>query len=277
MAPPARRRKQRSSIGRVVALALVLAGATACGPGRAVESKALVPRDPGVLAGTRWILVATGNAEPVPASTPFTLDIAHGAASGTGPCNRFHLSLTQDGQDIATGPVASTQIACAPPLLAAEQRFFAALEAVDTAHKEDTNNELVLSGPHDVRLVFDHADRSADRLAGRWNIVNYARPDALTTPIAGTRPTLDFGDSHTLTIETGCNTGHATWTANGHSLAITAPRATLKACATPPGVEAQESSIFAALPRVRTVELARIDAVLLAADGSALFVLEPHA
>jgi hypothetical protein len=41
-------------------------------------------------------------------------------------------------------------------------------------------------------------------------------------------------------------------------------------------VEAQESAIFAALPRVRTVDLARIDAVLLAADGSALFVLEPH-
>jgi heat shock protein HslJ len=276
MARDARRRKQRTTAGRIVVLVLLLAGATACGPGRAVESKALVPRDPGTLAGTKWILVATGNSEPVPRSTPFTLDIADRTASGTGPCNRFHLSFTQDGQDIRTGPVASTQVACAPALLAAEHSFFASLESVDTAQKEDTNDELVLTGPHDVRLVFDRAKRSADRLAGRWDIVNYARPDALTTPVPGTRPTLDFGDNHALTIETGCNTGHATWTASGHSLALTAPRATLKACAVPPGVEAQESAIFAALPRVRTVELARIDAVLLAADGSALFVLEPH-
>ena len=241
-----------------------------------MESKALVPRDPGNLEGTHWILVATHDSDPVPASTPFTLDIEKSIASGTGPCNRFHLSFTHAGNDVTTGPVASTQIACPSAPAAAEHAFFVALERVDTAEKEDTQDQLVLSGPHDTRLVFDRADRSADHLIGTWDIVNYASANVLTTPIKGTKPALDFAADHRLTIETGCNVGTSTWAANGRSLTITHPRSTLKACPTP-GVGEQESSIFAALPSVSTVDLARVDAVLLAADGSALFVLEPHA
>ena len=169
---------------RFAGVVLLLVGVAACGSGRAVESEAVIPRDPGNLVGTHWILVATGDSDPIPAQTPFTLDIETGTASGTGPCNRFHLPFTHEGDDVTTGAVASTLVACTPVLSAAEHKFFTALEAVDTAEKEGTENQLVLSGPHSVRLVFDRADTTADDLAGRWDIVNYAAPTALQS----TRP-----------------------------------------------------------------------------------------
>jgi heat shock protein HslJ len=268
---PFLRRLTPVSLASVLLFAL---GGGACGSGRAVESKALVPRSPGDLVNTRWILVTTGDSDEVPASTPFTLDIADGTASGTGPCNRYQLPFSHEGEDVTTGAVASTRIACAQPLAAAEQRYFQQLEKVDTAQKQGTEDQLVLTGPHDIRLAYESADRSASDLAGTWDIVNYAAPNALTTPVKGTQPTLHFGSDDSLTIETGCNTGNSTWEANGQSLTIAAPRSTLKGCPTPAGLTQQESSIFTALPHTSTVDLGDRDAVLLDAAGSALFVLE---
>jgi putative lipoprotein len=136
----------------------LLVSLAACGSGRSVESKALVPRNPGDLVGTHWMLVATHDSDAVPASATFTLDIDAGTASGRGPCNRYHLAFTHDGSDVTTGPVASTKIACATPLAAAERAYFGALERVDHADREGTESQLVLTGPHDVRLVYDRAE-----------------------------------------------------------------------------------------------------------------------
>jgi heat shock protein HslJ len=246
----------------------------ACGSGRAVESKAVIPRGPGNLVNTSWILVTIGATDAVPDETPFTLDIADGTASGTGPCNRYHLPFTHSGEDVTTGPVASTRVACAAPLLAAEHAYFAKLEKVDTARKEGTEDQLVLTGPDDVRLEYESADRAASDITGTWNIVNYAAADALKTPVKGTKPTLDFHSDGTLTIETGCNTGGASWRANGTSLTITSLRSTLMGCLEPPGIAEQEVAIFSALPRTASVDLGKTDAVLFDHAGSALFVLD---
>jgi heat shock protein HslJ len=234
----------------------------------------VIPRSPGNLVNTSWILVTIGATDAVPADTPFTLDIADGTASGTGPCNRYHLPFTHNGEDVTTGPVASTAMACAAPLLAAEHAYFTKLEKVDTAHKEGTEDQLVLTGPDDVRLEYASADRAASDITGKWNIVNYAAPNALKTPIKDTKPTLDFHSDGTLTIETGCNTGGASWKVDGASLTITPARSTLKGCLEPPGIAEQEAAIFSALPKTARVDLGKADAVLLDHGGSALFVLD---
>lgn len=233
-----------------------------------------MPRSPGKLSGTKWILVATGDFHDVPASTPFTLDIHEGTASGNGPCNQYHLPFTHDGEDVTTGPVASTRVACEPKLHTAEQRYFTKLEKVDTARTEGTEDQLVLSGPDDVRLVYDRADKDASDLEGEWNITNYPAAEALATPVKGTSPSLQFESDGTLQIRTGCNTSSSTWTADGHSLQISEPRSTLKHCSTPLGVDEQELRILDALPRVATAEVGTNDAVLLDDGGRALFVLK---
>jgi heat shock protein HslJ len=155
--PPVIRRAPRPTRGAglvcLLLLAFVLAGCTA--HSRAAESEALLPQDPGDLQGTEWTLVATGDFDAVPASTPLSLHIADRTASGSGPCNRYRMKFTNSGEDVTTGTLASTKVACEPRRMRAEQRFFRDLEAVDTALLED--DQLVLTGPDDVRLVFEPA------------------------------------------------------------------------------------------------------------------------
>jgi heat shock protein HslJ len=110
--------------------AALLAG---CGHSRSAESEALVPQDPGDLDGTQWVLVGTGGTDAVPPSRTVTLNIAEGTASGSGPCSQFRLPFSVDGDELTTGPIAATKVACAPRVRRAERRFFQALEKADTA------------------------------------------------------------------------------------------------------------------------------------------------
>jgi heat shock protein HslJ len=192
------------------------------------------------------------------------LDIGDGTASGAGPCNQFRLRFTVDGDDLTTGPIAGTKVACAPRIMRAEQRFFRALEKADTAQIE--SDELVLTGPDDVRLAFAPADDSAD-LDGDWYVASVASDRGLEG-VHGSPPRLDFGSDGELTIDSGCDTGSATWTAEGRSLTIAAPRMTLKACDSPPGVMEREANLVTALSRVAESETANDTAVLLDRDGA---------
>jgi heat shock protein HslJ len=137
----------------------------ACGDhSRADELDALVPHEPGDLDRTAWVLVATGDSDAVAANLRSTLNIENGTASGTGPCNNYNVTFAVDGTDLDTGEVASTKQACPARVMRAEDRFFRTLAAVDTVEMED--DRLVLSGPHDTRLVFARPDDVDDDAEG---------------------------------------------------------------------------------------------------------------
>jgi heat shock protein HslJ len=251
-------------------LGLTLLAAACTSHGRSVESDALVPLDAGDLHDTKWILVATGDSDAVGRRAPLYLAIAADSASGTGPCNRFRLPFRVDGNDVTTGAVATTNKHCGNRVDATEARYFRDLERVDTAEKQF--GRLVLTGPHDTRLVFERA-RVADQLEGTWDIVAVAGDDAITGVLRGTEATLDFDRNGTVAIATGCNTGSAAWEADGHALTITAARTTRKACREPEGLTAQEAAILSGLERVAEVEAVHDSAMLLADDGTIVFVL----
>jgi heat shock protein HslJ len=240
-----------------------------CGHSRSAESEALVPQDPGDLDGTEWVLVATGDTDAVPPSRTVTLNIADGTASGSGPCNPFRVPFSVDGDELTTGPVAATKVACAPRVMRAERRFFRALEKSDTA--EIVSDELVLTGPDDVRLAFAPADDSPD-LGRDWYVVSVASSRGLES-VHGSPPRLDFGDDGELQLDSGCNTGSATWTEEGRTVTISEPRMTLKACESPAGVMEREANLVTALTRVAAAETTDDTAVLFDADGAIVLVL----
>jgi heat shock protein HslJ len=140
--------RRAAGAGLVVLLSLL----AACGSGRSEEADNLIPRDTGTLAGTEWKLVANEELFEITDANPVTLNIEQGTASGRAPCNSYNLSFVQDGDDITTGPVAGTKMACPQDQMDAEAKYFAALDAVDTAALE--NDRLVLTGPDEVLLVF---------------------------------------------------------------------------------------------------------------------------
>ena len=140
-----------------IALLLVL---TACSShGADATSVALVPQPPGDLRGTEWKLVATNDWHAVQTSRALTLKFGNGTASGRGPCNTFHMKFEfggEDGEDVTTGPIVSTRIACPPLVMRVEQRFLRELESVDNAAKQA--QRLVLTGADDAWLSFERVD-----------------------------------------------------------------------------------------------------------------------
>lgn len=102
------------------------------------------------LAGTTWVMSSAGKRPP---SISFAAD---GKVAGSGGCNRFFGSYTQDGRALSFSPLGSTRMACPPGIMKLEQDFFAMLRAVRAAEIEAS--ELVL---------IDASGRELARLARR--------------------------------------------------------------------------------------------------------------
>jgi len=265
-------RRQVQGTGRIAVALVTLCVLAACTGDGDNERGAATPLDPGDLQGSEWVLVTTGDGDGVPA--PLTLDIGDGSASGSGPCNVYNVRFEYDGHDLTTGRVMSTAIGCARRLARAEERYFRAIAAADTIEKE--SGRLELSGSDgDDRLVFARAGL-AERITGDWDVVNVGTTVGIGSVVPGLdgrKPTLTFHSDGTLAIDTGCNTGTASWTPDGRSLRIEAPQLTKMSCSDAPGVMAQEQSIVDALERTRTAEIAGTQAMLMDGDGLIVLVL----
>ena len=147
------------STGALVAAAACLALAAGCAsrdgapsvaPSGSAETTSLKK-----LAGVTWTLVSLGG-EPVPQGTRLPTIAFDGARiAGLGGCNRYtgQIQETAPGT-IAVGPVASTKMACPPPAMDVEGRFFSAL-AQATQYRL-AGPRLVLSGPSG-ELAFERA------------------------------------------------------------------------------------------------------------------------
>jgi heat shock protein HslJ len=104
------------------------------------------------LAGTAWTLVEFDVADEgvIPAVTggAATLEFSEeseqtGRVSGSGGCNRYFASYTHSGDRISIGPAGSTRMMCDAPRMAQEDRFFLALQSVESYELRD--GELVVS------------------------------------------------------------------------------------------------------------------------------------
>lgn len=88
------------------------------------------------------------------AGTAPTLAVAGGRLSGSGGCNRLMGSVDVSSGSIALGGVASTRMACEPPIMAQEKAFLAALGATRSFRVEGAH--LVFldeAGAETVRFV----------------------------------------------------------------------------------------------------------------------------
>jgi heat shock protein HslJ len=99
------------------------------------------------LAGTKWIRVDDFDANPHPP----TMDFDANRASGFSGCNRWFASVTQNGEALRFGQTGSTRMACtAEPAAAAEQRFFAVIEATRYAHYDQDALVLLDESQHQL-------------------------------------------------------------------------------------------------------------------------------
>ena len=77
-----------------------------------------------------------------------------GQIAGAAPCNSYTAAMTVPYPWFDAGPIAATRMAC--PDLAAETRFFGALEAAELS--EVAGDTLILSNTAGLSLVFAASD-----------------------------------------------------------------------------------------------------------------------
>jgi len=110
---------------------------------------ATLAAQPSTLAGTAWSVTGVNNGKQavvgIITGTELTLQFgADGKLQGSGGCNRFNGSFSEQGRSLRIGPLASTRMACAEPAgrMAQEAQFLAALESGAKAQREGDMLEL---------------------------------------------------------------------------------------------------------------------------------------
>lgn len=234
------------------------------------------------MAGTNWILSSLNGELPLP-DTAVTLQFGDdGSVSGSDGCNRFSTTFTQDGSNLTINqPAASTMMACEEPVMNQAAGYMTALAEI-TSFTAD-GNQLSLRNANQILATFvaDTSDLSGAEdepepgagLAGTsWMLSSFDG----SLPIAGTMPTLQFGDDGTVSGSDGCNQFNTTFTQDGDRLTIDQPAAsTMIACEEP--VMEQATAYMAALAETTSFTATESELILRNDDQDlATFVIVPQ-
>ena len=87
------------------------------------------------LDNTNWTLdsyLDGGTMRRLPAGAEVTLTFQDGAAGGKSGCNRYRCPVTIGDDTLTFGAGTGTKMACPPPLMALEQAYLRALDAIAT-------------------------------------------------------------------------------------------------------------------------------------------------
>jgi heat shock protein HslJ len=109
---------------------------------------------PGYHAGDTWQLAEIGG---VPFQGAATLTFPEdGRLAGEAPCNAYFADQTGEYPVFAPGPIGATRRAC--PGLPLELAYLAALERMTEARINEAGDQLTLSGPQGISMVFRAAE-----------------------------------------------------------------------------------------------------------------------
>lgn len=145
---------------------------------------------------------ADGVELPQPGGARATLELATDEAHGVAFCNRWSAAVDRDGSALSIGGIGSTEMGCAPAVMAAESAYLAALGAVDTVVRDGA--ALVLTGGG-VELRFGPVPPvPVSELVGtRWTLETLLEGGTASSTV-GEPATLELSDDGTLTGSTGC-------------------------------------------------------------------------
>lgn len=209
-----------------------------------------------------------GLTEATEGGTRAVLRFEDGRLGGSAGCNRLLGGYSLEGEVLTIAPnMASTMMACPPPLMEQEQAVIAALGQV--AGYALTETGLALTDTDgDVLLAF--TELAGTPLTGTsWHLTHYNNgKGAVTTVAADTDFVLMLADDGRLSGK-ACNNYRGGYIVSGEDFALEGPLAATKMlCPEPEGINEQESAYFAALERVASHRIRGDELVLLDADGA---------
>jgi heat shock protein HslJ len=206
----------------------------------------------GTLTGVTWVLDQASMmtlVDTVPKDAQIDIALDGSQAHGRAACNSYGGGYEADpgAGTLSFSELASTQMACDPPLMDLEQAYLAALGDVTGYQITGDQTGLVLTGGTAALTFTPEAPMQALPLEGTaWTLTTIATPDsqAVSSTIAGTKVTALF-DNGAVSGSGGCNTYHGTYETSGSSLTFGPVSSTMKMCEQ--DVSTQEQQYVSAL------------------------------
>lgn len=221
------------------------------------------------LIGTVWQWQQTlmNNGDTFVPDNPANYNIQlmpEGQISIQADCNQVNGTYTLEGSSLTIEPGPSTRAACPPGSLG--DQFVANLSAAAIYFFQDG------------RLFFDlmldsgtmQFTAQSSELAGTsWTVISYNNgQQAVTSVIIGTELTATFGEDGQLTGSAGCNDYSVSYEVDGDSISFGPSIGTLKECAEPEGIMAQEQQYLTALTTAATYQIRGGRLELRTAEGA---------
>jgi heat shock protein HslJ len=221
----------------------------------------------GDLSGKVWALSELTGKSLVAGSGITALFSSGGQVGGSAGCNQYLGIYTVSGNTITvSSPMASTMMMCDPAVMLQENAYLSALgEAKTYTVKGD---QLTLVSADKSRLAVYQA-QSQDLSGTSWEVIGYNNgKQAVTSVLAGSTLTADFGKDGTLSGNSGCNTYNGPYTVSGNQIKIGPLATTRMACSEPAGVMEQEAQYLAALETAATYQIEGVALELRTKDGA---------
>lgn len=216
--------------------------------------------DPAPLEGTLWELVTYNDGSQAMVSPlngtriTATFDDAESQVAGSAGCNNYFGGYEVDGNSIAIGPLASTQMFCGDPegVMEQESQYLAALQSAATFQIIANRLELI-SESGELAAMFTAAEPAT--IEGSWQVIGYNNGrEAVVSVIIGTELTADFVEG-TVSGSAGCNNYTASYEVGGDQISIGPAATTRMACGEPEGIMEQENEFLAALQTAATYRI----------------------
>ncbi len=221
----------------------------------------------GDVTGMVWNLTQLKDQELLPGSNITALFTTDGKVGGSSGCNRYSGSYTSSGNSLEiTSPLASTMMACSQELMDQESAYLTALAEVKTFSV--TGEQLTLSDANNKSILVFKA-QSQDLSGTSWTVIAYNNgKQAVTSVLAGSNITANFGSDGTLSGNSGCNNYNGPYTVTGSQVKIGPLASTRMACNDPAGVMEQESQFLAAMQTAATYKIEATTLELRTAEGA---------
>lgn len=219
---------------------------------------------PPSLDGTAWVLASLGGQ---PAGEPAaTLRFEGGKAQGGDGCNRYTVPYTVKGAALeVSGQGISTQMACAPEVMARAQAFMEALGGATSYRMSGGALELLGQGG---RVLATLTVQPTGLAGTAWEVtgVNNGKGGVVSIA-AGAAITMEFSADGRVAGSSGCNRYTGTYTEEGDAVGFGPAAGTRRMC-TDAGVMEQEQNFLTALGTVRAVQVEGDRASFRTADGA---------
>jgi heat shock protein HslJ len=174
--------------------------------------------------------------------------------AASGGCNFLDFNWTLDGDRLVIGDWTGTEMACEPATLMNQDDWLASFLTAGPAVTVEGDTLTLTGDSATITLIDDEVAEPDRQLEGTpWELTDLINAPAAAFVAGRPAPTLSFNAGE-VAIDTGCNTGGATYEAGDGTLSLGPIRLTRMAC-TDPDAGAREAAVLAVLEGTSTYEI----------------------